>query len=152
MSAPLDLDAHDAAQPAALRDLLALLRRELDGALPDARAKVWHGSPVWFDGENPIAGYSVRKGRVEVLFWNGKALGEPGLTPVGKHFAAGVAYRAVGDVDLARLRAWLAEARVRVFDGVAYFAALREAAKREKAAATSVAVASAAKAPRRARR
>jgi hypothetical protein len=152
MSAPLDLDGHDAAQAAPLRDLLGLLRRELDAALPEARAKVWHGSPVWFDGENPVAGYSVRKGRVEVLFWNGKAFEAPGLTPVGKHFAARVDYAGVADVDLARLRAWLAEARVRVFDGVTYFAALREAARREKAAATSSAAPSAAKAPRRARR
>lgn len=112
--------------------LAAVLRTAIDRALPKATSKVWHGHPVWFDGENPVVGFDARKDRVNILFWNGQALDEPGLRPVGKYRAAGKSYQTADDVDLVELRRCLLKARANVFDGVTYFRALREAAARQR--------------------
>ena len=34
---------------------------EIEHRLPAATSRVWHGHPVWFDGDHPIVGYDVRK-------------------------------------------------------------------------------------------
>lgn len=108
------------------------LREEIERALPAATSKVWHGHPVWFDGENPLVGYDVRKDVVTLLFWNGQALGEPGLRPIGKHRAAGKALRTLADIDEAELRRCLDKARTNVFDSVAFFRAQREKGRRAR--------------------
>jgi len=111
-----------------------LLRAEIDAALPDATSRVWHGSPVWFVGENPVVGYSVtaKKG-VSLLFWNGLAFGDPGLEAVGAGGRAGqIRLTAEGDVDTTVLRRWLQRAGREVFDSVGHFRAQRAAAKRAR--------------------
>lgn len=64
--------------------------------LPDAVGRVWHGNPVWFIDSNPIVGYSLKKHGFEVLFWSGQSFSVPGLRPIGKFKAAGIA---VGDIE-----------------------------------------------------
>ena len=115
-----------------LAEVVRVLRAEIERALPAATSKVWHGHPVWFEGENPIVGYDARKATVTLLFWNGRALGEPGLSPIGKDRAAGKQYRSAADIDHAELRRCLDKARVDVFDSVGHFRALREEAKRAR--------------------
>ncbi|MFN0064291.1 MAG: hypothetical protein ACKVPX_17420 [Myxococcaceae bacterium] len=126
---------YDAALPASQADIARFLRAEIEVALPKALSRVWHGHPVWFDGENPIVGYDARKSSVNILFWNGQALGEPGLAAVGKYRAAGKQFEHASEIDRAELRRCLKKARTNFFDGVTYFRKLREAAKRRKAAA-----------------
>ena len=93
--------------------------------LPKLTAKVWHGAPVWFDGENPVVGYSVKAKAVSLLFWNGQALGAPELKPVGKHGAAEAVFRDAGEIDALAVRRWLKKAGANVFDSKAFFARLR---------------------------
>jgi hypothetical protein len=79
--------AYSQAQPLALRLICGLLRELIDKALPKVTSKVWHGSPVWFMGDNPVIGYNATAKTVNLLFWNGQAFDETGLQPVGKYRA-----------------------------------------------------------------
>ncbi|HEU4779171.1 MAG TPA: DUF1801 domain-containing protein [Steroidobacteraceae bacterium] len=93
------ITAYDKAQTPKTATICASLRKSFDVALPKATSKVWHGSPVWFIGENPVVGYTARPAGVAVLFWNGQEFDEPLLEPVGKFHAAQVKYTAVSDID-----------------------------------------------------
>src|SRR5262245_7184832 len=103
-------------QPAAPRATCDALRKLIDAALPKLTAKVWHGAPVWFDGENPVVGYSVKARAVSLLFWNGQALGEPELKPVGKYGAAEATFLEGGEIDAPVVRRWLKKAGSNVLD------------------------------------
>src|SRR5262245_35403804 len=85
--------AYAEAQPPAFRAVCDALRELITKALPRATAKVWHGSPVWFIGENPVVGYNATAKAVNLLFWNGQAFDEPVLKPVGKYRAAQAIFR-----------------------------------------------------------
>ena len=123
--------AYSRAQPLELRNICDLLRKRIDAALPKASSKVWHGSPVWFVGENPVVGYSVTaKQAVSLLFWNGQAFDEEGLESVGKYRAAQAKFADAAEVDAKVLRRWLKKAESHVFDSKGFFAKLR--AKRAK--------------------
>ncbi|MBE0601935.1 MAG: DUF1801 domain-containing protein [Firmicutes bacterium] len=88
-----------------------MLMREINAYLPEAKSKLWHGGPVWFLDGNPVAGYSVLKGGVQLLFWSGASFDEAGLTPLGKHKAAAAVYVSPDQVDRHKLKAWLLKAR-----------------------------------------
>lgn len=118
--------AYAQAQPPAFRSICDALRDLISQAIPKATCKIWHGSPVWFVGENPVVGYSVKAKAVNLLFWNGQAFDEPGLTPVGKHRAAEATFREAAAIDPKLLRRWLKKARTDIFDSQAYFQKLRE--------------------------
>ena len=106
-----DIAAYHAALPDAARAVCALLAREIEAALPEAVGKVWHRHPVWFLDGNPVAGYSLLKGGVRLLFWSGQSFDEPGLHPEGSFKAAEARYADVAQVDVAALRRWLGKAR-----------------------------------------
>ncbi len=127
------IQVYNARVPDTLRTLVELFCGAIVAALPAARAQVWHGHPVWFDGDNPVVGYDVREDRVHLLFWNGRAFADLDLRPVGKHRAAGRDYRTDDDVDMERLRGWLERARTDVFDSVAFVRAERAAAQAARA-------------------
>ena len=63
-----EIEAYHATLPDAARAVCDLLAREIHAALPDADGKVWHRHPVWFLDGNPVAGYSLLKGGVRLLF------------------------------------------------------------------------------------
>lgn len=84
-----------------------LMAQEIQHALPKAQSKIWHGSPVWFIDGNPVAGYSVLKDCVRLLFWSGQSFDEDGLSPEGSFMAAEARYTDVGQVDVNALRRWL---------------------------------------------
>jgi len=113
-------------QPPPFRALCELLRRLVDAALPQATARVWHGSPVWFIDDNPVVGYNATAKSVNLLFWNGQAFGEPDLKPVGKYGAAQVVFSDVAEMDPKAIRRWLKLAKTDVFDSKAFFRKLRE--------------------------
>lgn len=118
--------AYAQAQPLAFRTVCELLRELIARALPEASSKVWHGSPVWFIDGNPVVGYNATKKTVNLLFWNGQALDEAGLTPAGKYRAAQAAFRDAAEIDPRVIRRWLRKARSDVFDSKAFFKKLRE--------------------------
>jgi hypothetical protein len=113
----------------AFRSICDTLRGLIDAALPKATSKIWHGGPVWFDGENPVVGYDARAKGVNLLFWNGRAFDEPDLTPVGKYGAAQATFTDVSEIDPKTVRRWLKKARANVFDSVGFFKKLREKKK-----------------------
>jgi len=118
--------AYSQARPAALRGLCDLLRELIDAALPKATSKLWHGSPVWFVGDNPVVGYNATAKAVNLLFWNGQAFDESGLQPVGKYRAAQATFRDAAQIDSRVIRRWLKKAQADVFDSKAFFKKLRE--------------------------
>lgn len=109
------------------------LRAEIEEVLPKAVGKIWHGSPVWFVGENPVVGYNVtaKKG-INLLFWNGQAFQEPALQPAGKFRAAQIQFTEVASVDQAVLRRWLKKAGQEIWDYRGYFLAQKALQKKRK--------------------
>jgi hypothetical protein len=105
------IDEYNAKQTEQLRVMLDFLRTEIDRGLPEAESKCWHGHPVWFLEGNPVAGYTVRKDGVALLFWSGQSFNEPGLTATGSFKMAEVRYRAVDEIGVADVVRWLSRAR-----------------------------------------
>lgn len=106
-----ETDDYNRAQPAEDQRICDLLAGEIDRALPEAENRVWHAHPVWFLDGNPVVGYGKLKDSVRLLFWNGQSFTSKGLTAEGKFKAAEARYTAADQIDLARLRGWLAESR-----------------------------------------
>lgn len=131
-----DADAiarYDKAQAAQHAAICKALHAEIDDALPKATSKIWHGSPVWFIGENPIVGYNVTSKRgVNLLFWSGQSFGDPALRPAGKFKAAQVQFTDASQIDPRTLRRWLKCAGTDIWDYHGHFVAqkaLRAGAK-----------------------
>ncbi len=118
--------AYSKAQSLPFRAICNALRKLIDTALPGATSKVWHGSPVWFIDDNPVVGYSATAKTVNLLFWNGQALDEPGLDPVGKYRAAQAVFADASKIDPKVIRRWLRKAKSDVFDSRAFFKKMRE--------------------------
>lgn len=109
--------------------MCATLRALIDSALPGASSKVWHGSPVWSIDDNPVVGYGATARGVSLLFWNGQALSEPDLKPVGKYSAAQAVFASAEEIDSKVIRRWMEKARSNVFDSKTYFKTMREQAR-----------------------
>jgi hypothetical protein len=114
------ISAYDKAQTSAQATICASLRKTFDAALPKSTSKVWHGSPVWFIGENPVVGYTARPAGVAVLFWNGQEFDEPLLEAVGKFHAAQVKYAQMADIDAKLLARWLRKAKTDIWDAAGW--------------------------------
>lgn len=111
-----DITAYNRSQNKISKAICTGLAKEIDAGLPKAESKVWHGGPVWFLDGNPVAGYSVRKQTVQLLFWSGHSFEEPGLSPEGKFKAAGVCYVTKEEINSRNLKRWLKKARVIQWD------------------------------------
>lgn len=98
---------YNQAQSPDWQGICEVLAREVQRGLPTADNKVWHAHPVWFLDGNPIAGYSVRKGYVQLLFWSGQSFEEPGLKPEGTFKAAQVLYTSADQINKDDLKRWL---------------------------------------------
>jgi len=112
-------------QPVALRTICDVLRELISTALPTAASMVWHGSPVWFIGENPVVGYKATAKAVNLLFWNGQAFNELRLKPVGKYRAAQAVFHDPAEINPKVIRHWLKKAKSDVFDSKTFFKKLR---------------------------
>ncbi len=99
------------AQEAAEREICDTLRGLIDRHLPEAESRIWHGHPVWFLGDNPVAGYSRLKDCIRLLFWSGQSFTTPGLSPEGKFKAAELRLTDPAQIDPGLMARWLAEAR-----------------------------------------
>jgi hypothetical protein len=89
---------------------------ELKKHLTDATYKLWHGSPVWFINENPVAGFSARKDSVQLLFWSGQSFEEAGLSPEGSFKAAEKRYVSKDEINIKDLKRWLKKAKTIQWD------------------------------------
>ena len=108
---PSDIEKYNATQTGEGKIICKKLKEVITGELKKAESKVWHGSPVWFLEGNPIAGYSVRKKGVQLLFWSGKSFKESGLKPEGSFKAAEMYYSESKDIKVTALRGWLKQAK-----------------------------------------
>ncbi len=106
-----DTIRYEERQSPADRAICRLLATQIDLNLPEAENRIWHGHPVWFLVGNPIVGYGKLKDCIRLLFWSGQSFEEEGLEREGSFKAAEARYRSVDQVDTARLRRWLTEAR-----------------------------------------
>jgi hypothetical protein len=111
-----DIDAYASKLDPRLGELCGKLRATIDRGLAGGASRLYHGAPVWFIGENPIVGYSLKKGRIALLFWSGASFEEGGLTPVGKYKAAEISYADSGEIDGGRLAKWLRESMSIIWD------------------------------------
>lgn len=104
-----EIIAYNQKQDAVSQEICDKLRQIIDEELGSkTTCKVWHGAPVWFDDGNPVAGYSVRKDGVQLLFWSGMSFDEPALTQVGDKYPTGQArYSAASDINESDVRRWL---------------------------------------------
>ncbi len=106
-----DILKYNESQAPVDRAICQLLAEQIELHLPEAENKIWHAHPVWFLDGNPIVGYSKMKNCVRLLFWSGQSFEQDGLEKEGSFKAAEVRYTAVDQVDLEKLKHWLAEAR-----------------------------------------
>ena len=124
------LDEYERKKAGTFLPVCQVPRAEIVKAIPKATAKVWHGHPVWFDGENHIVGFDVAAKDVNLLFWNGQAFEEPDSKPLGQFRAAQARYFATDEIDVKTLCRWLKKAKEDVFDTKGFLKKLREERKR----------------------
>ena len=120
------ITAYSLAQTKTHRAICDQLRDLIDTSLTKATSKVWHGSPVWFIGENPIVGYGASAKTVKLLFWNGQSFDDSALIPVGKYWAAQAIFTDASEIVPATIRRWLKLAKTNVFDSKTFFAEQRK--------------------------
>jgi hypothetical protein len=118
--------AYSKSQSSEFSAMCEKLRVLIDAAMPSATSKLWHGSPVWFIDDNPVVGYNAAAKSVNMLFWNGIALGEDALQPVGKYRAAQAIFVDADEIDSRTVRRWLKKAKSNIFDSKAFFKKRRE--------------------------
>lgn len=106
----VNIKKYNAAQESVRRQICTILAKNISQELAQAESEIWHGAPVWFIDGNPVAGYSVRKDGVQLLFWSGQSFKSSGLTPEGSFKAAGIRYNDVKEITVTALRSWLKQA------------------------------------------
>ena len=111
-----DIQDYNAGLPPSEQEICDLLASQIAKLLPDALGKVWHGHPVWFLGENPVVGYSLKKSGIELLFWSGQSFSEPGLKSVGKFKAAGISITSQKSLVELPVATWINECQAIQWD------------------------------------
>lgn len=111
-----EISAYNRAQGKLWKPICMRLAKEINGGLPKAESKIWHGTPVWFLEGNPVVGYGVLKTCVRLLFWSGQSFGEPGLAPEGSFKAAEARYADVAQIRSGALKRWLKKAKAIQWD------------------------------------
>jgi Domain of unknown function (DU1801) len=108
---PDGIEAFLEAQTPERRAICRRLVSEIRRCLPKSTARLYHGSPAWFIGENAVLGVSVKaKAGVTLLFWNGQAFKDQALIPVGQFKAAQLSFQAVDQINTNTLRRSLKKA------------------------------------------
>ena len=114
---PDGVEAYLEAQTPKHRGICRRLVSEIAQCLPTSTARLYHGSPAWFIGENAVVGVNVKtKTGVTLLFWNGQAFEDQSLTPVGEFKAAQISFQARSEIDTGMLRRLLKKAGEDIWD------------------------------------
>jgi hypothetical protein len=95
-------------------DLQAAVADILDGELPEATTKRYHGIPVWCVGEEPTIGVKPAKAHVSVLFFRGQRIADAtgSLVASGSFEMASVKLASAADLDEDALRGWVRAAKM----------------------------------------
>ena len=85
----------------------------LDGELPEATTKLYHGIPVWCVGDEPTIGVKPAKAHLSVLFFRGQRIADATGTLVGSGSfeMASVRLASAADIDEDALRGWVRAAK-----------------------------------------
>lgn len=103
-----DISAYADKLQAVEKAICEILANVIDGNLPDAESKIWHGHPVWFLEGNPVVGYSLQKKGIRLMFWSGADFEEPALNVLGGKFKdASIFYTNADAIDETDLKRWL---------------------------------------------
>ena len=99
-------------------DLQAAVSAIIDGELPGAATKLYHGIPVWCVGDEPTVGLKPAKAHLSVLFFRGQALFDGAaqdatgtLIASGSFEMATAKLTSTADLDEEALRAWVRAAK-----------------------------------------
>ena len=112
-----EIEAFNAKQNSAEKEICDKLREILDGGLPEAESKIWHAHPVWFLNDNPTVGYSKLKDCIRLMFWSGADFGEPELSPgTGKFKDASIRYTDAGQINEQDVGRWIEKSKVVQWD------------------------------------
>jgi hypothetical protein len=105
-------------QQADFQVICDLLKTIIDDEFKEVgESKIWHGSPVWFIGGNPIVGYSKQKLGLKLMFWSGADFEEPSLNIKGAKFKdASIFYNDASEVNESDLRKWLKKSKIIQWD------------------------------------
>ncbi|MEN9852084.1 MAG: hypothetical protein RI996_27 [Candidatus Parcubacteria bacterium] len=113
----MTISEYNIAQKARPREICEFLEQHIQIYLKKSESQIWHGSPVWFIGGNPVVSYSVRKNdTVSLMFFSGQSFEEKELIPLGKFKAAEIRYTDRHDVRLTHLKRWLQKAKTIQWD------------------------------------
>jgi len=93
------------------KEICNALAAEINTHLPEAESRIWHGHPVWFLDNNPIAGYSKLKDCIRLLFWSGQSFDEADLVKEGKFKAAEMRYTSAEQINKKDLKRWLGKSQ-----------------------------------------
>lgn len=113
LSMTRDIDVYNQNQAAEYAVICTVLQKIIDSKLGAQESKIWHGGPVWFIDENPVAGYWVHENKkqgkfVRLMFWSGMSFDEPRLEPgTGKFKDAHIDYMRVDEIDESEVSRWL---------------------------------------------
>ena len=111
------VEAYLEAQTPAHGEICRRVVSEIRRCLPTSTARLYHGSPAWFIGENAVVGVSIKaKAGVTLLFWNGQAFEDQSLIPVGQFKAARIRFQVVSEVNTKMLRRLLKKAGKDIWD------------------------------------
>jgi len=102
-----DIIGYNNQQSSEQKAICELLMHEITSSLPGSAARLFHSHPAWFIDGNPIVGYDVSPGYVNLLFWSGQSFDEPHLAPKGTFKAAGISYGVIEAMNIDSLRRWL---------------------------------------------
>jgi len=106
------ISAYNSAQTNTDRAVCELLRSEIDRALKNSEAKIWHGAPVWFLEGNPIVGYSKQKAGIRLMFWSGADFEVALLKIRGDKFKdASIFFTTVEQINTRDLKHWLKKSK-----------------------------------------
>lgn len=105
-----EIETYNNQQEQTQKNICLVLQSQITSGLLHAKSKVWHGHPVWFLDGNPIAGYSVEKAGVRLMFWSGRSFDEPELIGDSKFKDASIYYNEIDEIDTQKVASWLKKA------------------------------------------
>jgi hypothetical protein len=104
------IDEFNASISGALGEVTRRLQPLLDRGLPGSEGRMWKGHPVWFYGEEPLAGYRAYPGYVALMFWQGQQFDDPEhLQPESGNMAV-MKYAGPDEIDEAAVLDWARQA------------------------------------------
>jgi len=106
-----EIENYNSLQVVGDQAICTILMDEINRVLPEAKSKIWHGSPVWFLDDNPLVGYCKLKNCIQLLFWSGQSFDEEGLKPVGKYKATEACYIDAAEINMNQLTRWLIKSK-----------------------------------------